>query len=301
MRPVGLRPCGRPRLTRRWGATRVAMLATVMLVVVCLPAGCRSTPPQSAAAATAGQASAPACAGAAQVYVARRGWHVDIGFAAKDLAAPMSELLAQRFPDVQYIFFGFGDRHYLEANRHTMPVMLAALWPGAGIILATGLRATPEQAFGPTHVIKLSVTSAQLEAAQTFVRQALQPMEDTGELPVYALGPYDGSLYLSASERYSALHTCNTWAAEALQAAQLPIRSRGVVLAGQVWSRVQALAQSQAARSAAGASRPQCPTAGKPTVNGRAASFHPGIPRWFRSPSVPQPLYSSPAAQGYCC
>jgi hypothetical protein len=171
-------------------------------------------------------------AGWATIYVARREWHIDIGFAEEDLAPPLNSLTAD-FPGVRYLFFGFGDRHYLTAKRQNIPIMLSALWPGPGLILATGLGATPGEAFGAVHVIPLSVTLEQSRAAQAFIWDSLSTHSE--DISAYASGPYEGSLYFSAVPRYSAAHTCNTWAAEVLRAAGLPIRSAGVVFAGQLW------------------------------------------------------------------
>ena len=56
---------------------------------------------------------------------------------------------------------------------------------------------------------------------------------------VYQNGPYENSLYFLASSKYSAFHTCNTWGAEALHMAGLPIHSAGVIFAGQLWSQVE--------------------------------------------------------------
>ena len=42
------------------------------------------------------------------IYVVRRGWHMDIGFAAADLQPPLNDVIGQ-FPGVRYLFFGFGD------------------------------------------------------------------------------------------------------------------------------------------------------------------------------------------------
>jgi hypothetical protein len=168
----------------------------------------------------------------AVIYVARRGWHMDIGFAAVDLQPPL-KLVAAQFGDVRYVFFGFGDAHYLKSKNHSTPTMLAALWPGPGLILATGLSSTPQEAFGIPHVIALAVTSRQSGDAQTFVWRSLSVHDDAS--PAYAAGPYPGSLYFTATPRYSALHTCNTWAAESLAAAELPITSAGVLFAGQLW------------------------------------------------------------------
>jgi hypothetical protein len=41
--------------------------------------------------------------------------------------------------------------------------------------------------------------------------------------------------------KYSALHTCNTWASEVLRAAPLRTHRWGVLFAGQVWSQVRRL------------------------------------------------------------
>jgi hypothetical protein len=87
------------------------------------------------------------------IYVARRGWHVDIGFGAEELELPLKSLRTE-FPAVRYLFFGFGDRHYLMATNKNSPSMFAALWPGPALVLATGLTATPQQAFGDPFAIR---------------------------------------------------------------------------------------------------------------------------------------------------
>jgi hypothetical protein len=58
------------------------------------------------------------------------------------------------------------------------------------------------------------------------------------------------SLFFAAAPKYSAVHTCNTWAAEALRAAGLPIHSRGVVFASQLWSQIRRIEGTMAANSA---------------------------------------------------
>jgi hypothetical protein len=115
--------------------------------------------------------------------------------------------------------------------------MLEALWPGPGLILATGLRATPEEAFGEQDVIRLSVSRAQLNSVQDFVWHALTQHE--GRVSPLQGGPYSGSIYYESPQRYSAFHTCNTWAAEALKSAGLSVTSGGVEFAGELWVQVE--------------------------------------------------------------
>jgi hypothetical protein len=186
------------------------------------------------------------------LYVVRRKWHIEIGFAAADLG-PLASASAE-FPGARYVFFGFGDRHYLLARKHDAPVLSGALWPGSALILLTALQGSPAQAFGDSQVVELALSTAQARAVQSFIRDSI-----ANPAP-YAKGPYEGSLYYAASARYSAFHTCNTWAAEALRAGDVPVRSSGVIFAGQLWSQVLKLARADASRGVpASVPAPQSP------------------------------------------
>jgi uncharacterized protein (TIGR02117 family) len=172
------------------------------------------------------------------IYLIRRKWHVDIGFAAADLQAPLASLRAD-FPAARYLLFGFGDRHYLLDKDRGLGGMAGALWPGPGLMLVTALATTLQAAFGDGNVIEIAVTPAQSADAQAFIWRSLAT--DDGAIAPLRAGPYDGSLYYASSERYSAVHTCNTWAAQGLQAAQLPVHSQGIAFAGQLWRQAQRL------------------------------------------------------------
>jgi hypothetical protein len=189
---------------------------------------CRTAPEVRAAAASHAEAAS------LSVYVVRRGWHVDVGMAVQDLGTPLQPLATQ-ISGSRYVFFGFGDRRYL-LQRGTGNLLLA-LWPGRGVILLTSLTVlSPAEAFGPGDVVTLKVTPQQMEKLQTFMVRSL----DAERAPPrrLAAGPYADSGYYDTSRTYSAFHTCNTWVAEALQAAQLPVHSAGVEFAGQLWVQV---------------------------------------------------------------
>lgn len=174
------------------------------------------------------------------VYVARRKWHVDVGFAAADLDPSLAPVKAE-FTTAKYLFFGFGDRHYLLTRNRNAPLLLGALWPGPALLLVTTIESQPAQAFGNSQVIRIELSTNQAHAMQAFIRTS---MAGSALTPV-APGPYEGSDYYLAAQRYSALHTCNTWAAEALRAGGQPIRSKGVVFAGQLWRQARRLVQLQ--------------------------------------------------------
>jgi hypothetical protein len=215
---------------RRLGPTLFAA-ATLALLCGCASVGSRSSSTLQPGAATTGDST---------LFVIRRSWHIDVAFAAEDLTPPLATVRSD-FPDARYLGFGFGDRHYLLHPGGLS--MLEALWPGPGLVLATGLIATPEEAFGGPDVIRLSVSRAQQSAVQDFIWQALTQRE--GRVSPLQAGPYSGSFYYESPQRYSAVHTCNTWAAEALKSAGLSITSDGVEFAGELWAQVDHLHTEQ--------------------------------------------------------
>jgi hypothetical protein len=204
------------------------------------------------------------------VYVARRKWHIDVGFAAADLDPALLPVKAE-FGTAKYVFFGFGDRRYLLTKSKQAPVLLRALWPGPALVLVTAIDGTPTDAFGQLQVIKIELSAAQGQAMQAFIRASMVGSELTPLAP----GPYPESAFYAAPQQYSALHTCNTWAAEALRAADQPVRATGVIFAGQLWHQVLRLQ----------------------SVSCRAAWSHPGTPLWSSCSTALSP-WSSPAAAG---
>lgn len=202
--------------------------------------------------------AANAATDSSTLYVARRGWHIDIGMAASDLMPPLNQA-ATPLPGSRYVFFGFADKHYLLAKNHSGPVLLSALFPGAGILLTTGLANSPAQAFGAAHVIALTVSGEQLHALQSFIWRSLRTQDEV--LKVYRSGPYDDSVYFLATHKYSAFHTCNTWGAEALRAAGFRVHTDGVIFAGQLWIQARRLKRVQDRAGAGGQARTDGPGA----------------------------------------
>jgi hypothetical protein len=137
------------------------------------------------------------------------------------------------FGDARYLTFGFGDRRYLLARTSRSVDLIGAVWPGDGLILTTALRASPQAAFGADNIAAIAVSRAQARDAQAFIWQSMR--KQSGGALLVGAGPYGGSGYYAATERYSGLYTCNSWAAQVLRSAGLPIRNTGVVFAWQLW------------------------------------------------------------------
>jgi uncharacterized protein (TIGR02117 family) len=216
--------------------------AVTGLSVALALAACSSAPPRDTAIAPAAEVGSPIT-----IYVIKRSWHTDIGFDVADLHPPLATL-RPALPEAHYLLFGFGDKHYLLNRGNSFEGMVGAVWPGEGLVLMTGVEGTPEQAFGVAGVTRLRVSEAQAEKLEEFVWNTLATHD--GSATALAPGPYDQSLYYQSTQRYSGLHTCNTWTAAGLRSAGLPIHSFGVEFSWQVWPQVRRLT-SERLKSAA--------------------------------------------------
>jgi len=213
---------------------RPAIVLGWLAVAAVTGCGTVPTPPPGSQAATA--------------FVIDRGWHTDIGIGVDDVRGPLITF-EHTFPGVRYLVFGFGDRAYLLAQHRMLLDMVGALFPGPGAILVTALRAPPADAFGAGHVVGLQLSLAQLDRLTGFIWDDLR--KDPRGLPlVIADGPYPGSIFYASSATYDLSYTCNTWTADALHVAGLPIRPDGVVFASQLMRRVRSVARSSDTRTA---------------------------------------------------
>ena len=209
------------------------LLVSVSLLVGALP-GC---------SATSGPSHRVGAADAATIYVVGRDWHTDIAIPASELAGPLGGL-ERLFPGARYFSFGFGERDYVLARRRTFASVLLALWPSPGLVLVTGLRAPPSEAFGPSRVVTLRISETGRSALLAFLGGYFEGGAH-GSLRVAARGPYPGSMFFASSGTYSAVHTCNTWTADALQAAGLPVTASAVLFAAQVMEQAREVGADQ--------------------------------------------------------
>jgi len=174
------------------------------------------------------------------VTVIERGWHTDIALPAAAFSGPLAAL-AREFPGERFLVFGFGDRVYYMAPDAPLPGMMAALFPGPGVILVTALRATPAEAFGADNIVILTLSQAQSAALVAFVQRELATGTD-GAMRRLGDGPYPGSAFYATDDSYNAVDNCNHWTATALRGGGLPVDPNGVIFAGQVMDLARRLA-----------------------------------------------------------
>lgn len=199
---------------------RAAALAVALLAMGC------SAPPRG-----------PACVPPTDAFawVIHREWHTEIGLPARALNGPLAGLRAAH-PGAAVFLFGFGKRSWLEAAQGDVLALLAGPLPGAGLMQVTALSIEPEQAFGGrARLVRTPLPTggwAALEGAlaASFATDGTSPASR------------GGSSFFPAARGYSLAFTCNTWTAEMLRRAGLPVRDEGVVTAPAVMRQLEARA-----------------------------------------------------------
>ncbi len=171
-----------------------------------------------------------------------------------EITKPLASL-ETRFPGVRFLTFGFGERQFLVGRKPGLLTMLRALLPSRSALLMTALRATPQQAFGGRNVVALRVSHAGLNQLQARLWQMFETQGTSQPVPL-APGPYIGSTFYPARPIYNGFYTCNTWTAETLRSAGLPMPA-GVLFAGQVMGMARWVNEQQAKAGLATLPSPQ--------------------------------------------
>ncbi len=174
------------------------------------------------------------------IFLIERGWHSDIGLSATPVGDRLGQLRAT-FPGARTLVIGFGQQAYMLQPHPGSGDMLAALTPGPGAMLVTALRGTPQTAFPPDDVVVLHVSARGLARLTDFIAGSFARTTD-GALRPIAGGPDPESRLYASADSYSGGFTCNTWTAEGLQTAGLPIHAAGVVFAGEVADQARRIA-----------------------------------------------------------
>lgn len=176
------------------------------------------------------------------LYLIAGGWHTEIGL-SREAASALSPQLMQAFPEARYLVFGWGERNYYTSAHPTSGAALRALLPGPAVLLVVPLAVAPDAAFGSGNVLALLVSQPGVARLARYLSLDIA-LDSEGMPRRVAAGPSPGSVFYESTGTYSAARTCNTWTAEALHVAGLPVSAAGVILASQVLNEARPLARA---------------------------------------------------------
>jgi uncharacterized protein (TIGR02117 family) len=166
------------------------------------------------------------------IYVITGGWHTELGLPLEALSGPLAALTPD-VPSLRYLVFGWGARDYYMAPKPGIGDLLRAASSGPAVMLVIPLQTSPEAFFGASNVFVLPAAREGVQRLSQFLWDYLA-VDKEGPPRRIGAGPYPQSVFYASTGTYNLAHTCNTWTAEALRVAGLPVNTAGVVFAGQV-------------------------------------------------------------------
>ncbi len=178
------------------------------------------------------------------ILVGSNGWHSGIVIARTDLPPGRIPETAD-FPAAAYFEFGWGNREYYPAPKKTLGMTIGAALPGAAVVHLSGMPRHPREMFPASEWVTLRLTSQGFERLLAFLDQSFE-RRGAARIAASAKGLYAFSAFYPATGTFHLFYTCNTWTADGLARAGLPVRTSGVQQAHELMSQLRALARGKA-------------------------------------------------------
>src|ERR671918_737324 len=161
---------------------------------------------------------------ARRIFVTRSGWHSGIVIKRSDISErDLPEL--KDFPDADYLEFGWGDWDYFQAPDPGIGLAFkAAFWSSGSVLLVVGIKGAAESHFSGSEIVEIVLADERFRQLIDFISGTFS--RPSPGLPAEARPGLDSkSRFYRAQGRFHLFRTCNTWVADGLRSAGLPIAS----------------------------------------------------------------------------
>jgi len=167
------------------------------------------------------------------VYVVSHGWHTGFVIPAPEIQGVIPEL-EQRFGDIPYIEFGWGDKGFYQAKETTSGLTLRAIfWPTESVVHSVAVPQKVEEYFSNSEVAKLCLSDGELSALIGFISRSFF-RDKSGNLLELQKGIYGDSQFYSGVGDFYLMNMCNRWTAKGLKSIGMDISPTLKLTAGSV-------------------------------------------------------------------
>ncbi len=148
------------------------------------------------------------------------------------------------FPQAHFIEFSWGDKDYFpNPDAGFFSALKAALWSSGSVLHVVGFSGDVRYFYSRAEIIQLHLSAPAYARLQDFIAQTFS-RQGTGRAQPSA-GLVANSRFYPATHNFSLVKTCNTWVAEALESAGLPIAPSYVMTAGQLAEQIGKLNETR--------------------------------------------------------
>lgn len=171
------------------------------------------------------------------VFIVYDSWHAAIVLRQADITPhALPEVID--FPHVEFIEFSWGDKDYFpDPDAGIFTALKAAFWSKGSVLHVVGFSGNVRSFYRTGEIVELRLTSAAHERLLDYISNTFSRSAPTGRAPARA-GLFTYSRFYPATHKFSLLKTCNTWVAEALNSAGLPISPVNVITADSLASQI---------------------------------------------------------------
>jgi uncharacterized protein (TIGR02117 family) len=165
------------------------------------------------------------------VFVAHDTWHAGIVLRKADIALDSLPELVD-FPDAEFIEFSWGDKDYFpDPNAGMFTAIKAAFWSSGSVLHVVGFSGEVKSFYRSGDLVELRLAANAHARLLEYISDTFSRPQPKGRAPA-SPGLVTHSRFYPATGKFSLLKTCNTWVAEALESAGLPVSPGHVMTAG---------------------------------------------------------------------
>ena len=159
------------------------------------------------------------------VHLVARDWHTGFVVPAKEIYEQLPQL-RQRFGNVPYLEFGWGDRRYYQNESCSLAAkLLAVLMPSGSTLQVVAVSDHPESFYTSEPIVELALENSGFDALIQFISNSFDKNQ-CAELNMQSNGRCGNSQFYRAKGLYHLFNTCNTWTASGLFVAGVEIKPR---------------------------------------------------------------------------
>lgn len=178
------------------------------------------------------------------VYIVYDAWHAGIVLRREDLSVQTLPELRD-FPEARFLEFSWGDQDYFPDPDPGISLGLkAAFWSSGSVVHVVGLTERFETFYPNARIVELRMAPPAFARLIAYLSRSFTRPQ-TGSAPAQP-GLTARSRFYPSPRKFSLSRTCNTWVAEALQTAGLPVWPGLVITAGQLGEQIDQFQEKRA-------------------------------------------------------
>lgn len=178
------------------------------------------------------------------VYILHDTWHTAIVLRPGDISPDTLPELGD-FPEAEFVEFSWGDKDYFpDPHAGVFTALKAAFWSSGSVLHVVGFRGDLKTFYRGAAITELRLATTSFDRLTNFISQAFSRPEPRGRSQPNP-GLFAHSRFYPSTHRFSVFKTCNTWVAEALESAGLPVSSRQVFTAANLETQITGLGETK--------------------------------------------------------